>query len=583
MKSSGAVLFLMLCAGVCAGVAAGQDAASAGATARGASETKSLVQGKVVQEPGEQGIRKVRVILSGASSQGREPFEATATTDETGQFKIEGLEARVYVVRLERPGYTADSKANRDKAMIKVVAGQDTKDLVFRMLVAGIITGKIVDADGDPLRDVSVMAVASNGGASRSYRRPSKAVPTNDLGEYRIADLPPGKYIVSAAPQRNEALAPSQGEKESGSGRLVYVTTYFPGTLDQRQAIVIEVPAGGTATANFGVLTSHAYRVSGSVSGLPAQPTPRDDTGRVVLGAMGQGIGQLLLIGNNGQAEPQSLREDGKFEFTNVLPGKYRAQVITFTGFVNGQAPPLKMLTISTPIEVNESDVVGLQLQVDRGGDVSGTFRTEGEEKIDWKQLSVSLLPVPESGEEQAGFGGISRPGFASVREDGSFEIKDVPGMNCQLAVGAHSNRFADYYTKSVLLGGQEMADTGFAVGPGTVLDVLVSAKGAAIEGTVVDEAGKPVSRATVVTVPSSGKLGRPDGYQRGVSDENGHFLLRGLNPGGFLVLAFEEMHENSRLPEFAKKYEGKGETVELEEGGRKSVALKLIKEDLEQ
>ena len=108
----------------------------------------------------------------------------------------------------------------------------------------------------------------------------------------------------------------------------------------------------------------------------------------------------------------------------------------------------------------------------------------------------------------------------------------------------------------------------------------MVSAKGAGIEGTVVDGDGKPVAGATVVTVPSSGKLGRPDAYQFGVSEENGHFLLRGMNSGGFLVFAFEEMHENFRSPEFAKKYEGKGEKVELEEGGRKSVVLKLIKEE---
>src|SRR5215472_14098651 len=135
------------------------------------------------------------------------------------------------------------------------------------------------------------------------------------------------------------------------------------------------------------------------------------------------------------------------------------------------------------------------------------------------------------------------------------------------------------YYTKSVLLSGREVTDTGFPLSSSTVLDVVVSAKGAGIEGSVVDENGKSVAGATVVTVPSSGKLGRPDAYQSGVSDENGHVLLRGLNPGGFLVLAFEEMQENVRSPEFARKYEGKGEKLELEEGARKSVVLKLIRD----
>jgi hypothetical protein len=46
------------------------------------------------------------------------------------------------------------------------------------------------------------------------------------------------------------------------------------------------------------------------------------------------------------------------------------------------------------------------------------------------------------------------------------------------------------------------------------------------------------------------------------------------------VVLAFEEVQGNYRTAEFAKKYEGKGEKVELEEGGKKSVVLRLVTED---
>lgn len=156
MKCLSAVVFIMTGAVALAGVSAGQEGTAAGKTPSATGETKSLVQGKVVHEPGEQGIRKVRVILrGGASNQGQEQFEAT--TDETGEFKIPGLEPGMYfVAQLERSGYVADGKTNRDKITIKVVAGQDTKDVVLRMLVAGTLTGKIVDAEGDPLRDVAV-------------------------------------------------------------------------------------------------------------------------------------------------------------------------------------------------------------------------------------------------------------------------------------------------------------------------------------------------------------------------------------------------------------------------------------------
>jgi hypothetical protein len=546
-----------LCWGTCAALCFGQAETAPAAAAT--NEAKSLVQGKVIQDPGGQGIRKVKVTLAGGSARNQEPYQTT--TDETGQFKIEGVAPGAYAVLLERPGFRPDPKSIRDRN-VKVIAGQDTKELILHMQMAGVISGKIVDTDGDPLRSVDVMATAAPSEKTRRNGNMMQRGATNDLGEYRIADLSPGKYIVQATPPQNEGPLPNANDNGAPKERMVYVTTYFPGTLDERQAAVVEVSAGGAAIANFGVQTSRAYRVSGTIVGLSA---PR--------------MAQLFLVGRNGETEQQNLADGGKFEFARVLPGTYKAQVLTFSGFVNGQAPSLKAQTIRTPIEVNGSDLIGLQLQVEAGGDVTGRFRMDGDEKINWAELIVSLFPVPERDDESPGFG-MPQTGITQVHEDGSFEINDAPAADCQLAVSARSDQFRDYYTKSVLLGGREVVDTGFTVTAETRLDVVVSAKGAALEGTVVDRDGKPAASASVVTVPASGKLGRPDAYQSSGTDENGHFNLRGMNPGEFVVLAFEEMPAGHRTLDFAKKYEGKGEKVELEEGTKKSVVVKLIQED---
>jgi len=573
LKTVRPLAFGLLCAGLCAAICAGQEQTPPRAAPSPApSETSGIVHGKVVQDPGGQGIRKVKVSLRGTSGQRREQYDAV--TDEAGQFKFEDVEPGTYFLQLERSGYAEGGKSSRDR-IINVSTGQDTKDLLFHMTMAGVITGKIVDFDGDPLPGISVVATPSAGTAKRNIARPGNAA-TNDLGEYRIADLPPGKYIVQATPPENQAALSGPKEKNAPKDRLVFVSTYFPGTLDERQAIAVEVPAGGTAAADFGLQATRVYRVSGTVIGLSAPPKPQPQSGgnMAFMVSSGQGIGQLILVGKNGQTKEQNLREDGTFEFSGVPAGTYRAQLVSFAGFLSGQGPPLKMQAFRTPIEVNGSDVVGLQLQVEASGDVSGKFRMEGNEKIDWKQLYVILVPKSEEGSEGMG---MMPTGQAMLNEDGSFEIKDAPAGDCQLAVGTGSDKFRDYYTKSVLLGGREVVDTGFSVSPGTVLDVVVGAKGAGVEGTVVDAAGKPVAQANVVTLPSSGKLGRPDAYQFGQTDARGHFDLRGMNPGEFLVLAFEEIQEDYRTPEFVKKYEGKGEKVDLQEGAKKSVTLKLI------
>lgn len=85
----------------------------------------------------------------------------------------------------------------------------------------------------------------------------------------------------------------------------------------------------------------------------------------------------------------------------------------------------MKMRQIRSPIEVNESDVVGLQLQMDTGGDVSGKFRVEGDERINWSELNVTLLTVAQGEDEPAGLQmAFTQP--TEVQEDGSFVIKDA-------------------------------------------------------------------------------------------------------------------------------------------------------------
>jgi protocatechuate 3,4-dioxygenase beta subunit len=542
----------------------GMACAAIGAQAEPAQQVQSSVQGKVVQEPGGQGIRKVIVQLKNAS--GNSSQDCVTATDSAGQFKIEGVAPGEYSVSVMRSGFVALSKKEQE-ATITLQAGQDVTGLVYKMQAAGVITGKIVDADGDPVPSVAVVAktigkvaAGMNGGPNEGDA--GQAV-TNDLGEFRIANLPAGQYVVRAQGAENTGPAPNPADRGHQREGAVYAPTFYPGTFDEKQATPVHVIAGGTALANFNMVTSRSYHVSG-----------------VVVGAGNARMMHLILTSKSGQVEQQGLQEGGQFDFPNVLPGTYVARVIEVNMSAGEQAPQMKMYTISTPIVVNTADVTGLQLQAESGGMVSGKFRAEGDEQIAWAEMLVTLRPVAESGEDLPGMEmGFVNGNVVSLKGDGTFEIKDVAAGNYQLEIGARAEKFRDYYTKSVMMSGRDVADTGFPVNGETAVEVLVSAKGASIEGMVMDSKGEPAAQATVVTVPSSGKLGRPDSYQAEKADEKGHFWLRGMNPGEFVVVALENMTEDVRRPEFLQKYDGRGERVELQEGDKKSVKLVVVSE----
>jgi protocatechuate 3,4-dioxygenase beta subunit len=545
-------------------------ATSPGQTDAPTEAQKQNIQGKVVEAKSGQPIRKVNVEVVGGSGQSFGRY--SATTIEDGTFTIENLKPGRYTVTLERTGF-AQTATSEGKATLTLQPGQSLSTLVFKMQAAGVIAGKIVDIDGDPMAGVSVNAATTGTVARGAERDRVGYAATNDLGEYRIGNLRPGKYLISATPSKRTPVVHVE-DKGKAKEQLTYAATYYPGTVDKSRAISVEVHAGSEASANFGVLMTHLYRVSGTVAGVPS-------------GAMTR----VFLTSKSGGVDmdgPGELSEGNRFEYQNVLPGTYLATVFVVKGMLTGGQPDVQVLRLKPWIEVDKNDVDGVQLRAEPGGQIRGMFRLDTGEKFDWTQLRASLLPVEEDTSEMLSGMALAATAYSRantsplVNSDGTFEIRNVPSGSYQLVVGANSDQMRDYYTKSVIVSGRDVVDSGFELNGDVYLDVVVSAKGATIEGNVVDTKGRPVPYVTVAVVPNLEHRARPDSYQQETTDEHGHFIVRGLNPGSYAVLAFEELQEDIRQPEFLKTYAGKGEKVEMEEGTRKGVTPKIISFDTE-
>jgi hypothetical protein len=571
-----------------------------------APQATSTVEGRVLHDPGGEPIRKVVVrlldmtadsatFISRATENSTDQSEAIeaftslaagagvdeeqksyeAATDAEGHFKCEKVPPGNYLVSISRDGYVAAETKPRGM-VITVVEGQNLADLTYKMASAGLIAGKIVDADGDPMSGLTVQAIpkataySPTAGALSTYLSIAGAVAnlpgiatTNDLGEYRVAGLPAGEYMVIARPHGNVVSPPTPANKARPGERLLYAPTYFPGVFEGKQATPLQVTSGSVATADFTLLVHRAYRVGGIISGL---------------GNTKHSF--IILIANNGRPQQQPLGDGGKFEFPSLEPGTYYAQVMELSDGSQQDGPT--MMTVPTPIVVSNSDIPDLMLQPLANGKVSGKFRVEGQDKVDWKELTVTLMHVPDPGEsaDKGLFNLLQQGRSGNLLEDGTFELGDVVPGNYQLVVGAPSEKYRDWYLKSALFAGREVADIGFASNGDPVLDVLVSPKGAAIEGKVVDATGKPAANVSVVAFPSSGSLGRPDSYQTAKTDAQGSFLMRGLNPTDFTVVALESFEGDARTTEFYQKYRRSGTGVSLSEGEKKTVTLTLTMDE---
>jgi hypothetical protein len=107
----------------------------------------------------------------------------------------------------------------------------------------------------------------------------------------------------------------------------------------------------------------------------------------------------------------------------------------------------------------------------------------------------------------------------------------------------------------------------------------VISGKPASIQGNVTDAEGKPFPGATVVLMSDKPiRSRRSSGPETISTDQNGHFIFRGLRPANYSVSAWEDIDEEDYSdPDFAKRQEGRFTVVKLSEGESPSTDLKLV------
>ena len=165
----------------------------------------------------------------------------------------------------------------------------------------------------------------------------------------------------------------------------------------------------------------------------------------------------------------------------------------------------------------------------------------------------------------------------AVIKPDGTFRLASVVAGIWDIGVEPIP---PGGYLKAMLLGDQDVLTEEMAIGPETSapLKIVLSTRGAVVEGTVVREEDRPVPRALVVLAPEGRFTGVLSFYRVSPADETGHFEMKGLTPGRYRLYAFEELNPNAiQDPGFLKPFTSQGEPLELTEGARASRRLRLI------
>src|SRR5262245_27174014 len=121
-------------------------------------EEKPSISGKVRSADNDQPLNKAKLTLQSVVG-GR---NYTAETQSDGAFQLDNLEPGIYWLSAEKTGFVRQEYGarrageSRTGTTLDLRARADRAPIVIRMIREGVIGGKVVDQDGDPIAHASV-------------------------------------------------------------------------------------------------------------------------------------------------------------------------------------------------------------------------------------------------------------------------------------------------------------------------------------------------------------------------------------------------------------------------------------------
>jgi hypothetical protein len=497
------------------------------------------LEGVVLNSVTNDPVKKATVTLQALG----QPSNHSATTDATGHFHFDSVEPGKYVATANRDGYIPEQGSRRGPwaKPITVAEEQEVKDLALKLVPLALVSGHVIDEDGDPVARAQVQALryVYRRGGTRQLN-PAGFATTNDLGEYQLLDLDPGRYYFLAAVQPPLAHLPLH--TKSATPDQTYPDTFYPSALQAEQATVSQLGAGAQINSiDFRVHKAPAFHIRGkAVNGRTGEPMRN----------------AMIRLQTRGSVffENARTQQDGTFDARGVVSGSYTLIC------------QMEELSSHQVVDVGDHDVDDIQLLVSPPFEISGTVRLEGDPPQAGQRgpMQVNLNPI-----ERGGGAG------AQVNADGSFTMKVTPGV---YQINAFCN--AGAYVKSIRFGEQDVTSGKIDLTQQSsgALNIVCGTDVGQIQGSVQNENGEPAAQVMISVVPQGEHEGRQDLYFQLESDENGKFEYRDLAPGDYKVFAWESIDMEMLLSqEFQKAFESRGAAVSISPGGSASVQVKMI------
>jgi uncharacterized protein (DUF2141 family) len=479
-------------------------------------------------------IRKATVRLT---AQG--PISLSADTDAEGKFEFTALPPGTYSLSASRDGFDPASR----RTVVSLGPDGHITDATIRLLPLSVITGHVVDEDGEPVDRAQVLLfkLTYRDGRKRWDNRGRSE--TNGAGEYKLSNLKPGRYILQAFDPR-----PPADNRYGSAPTMFSVPAYYPHAVSQQQASPVDVGV----SADVGGIDIHLSKLArpanvhirGRVIGLP-----RDS--RIVVSVALHPVDDGVFGSGNTSANPP----DYAFDLT-APQGQYTISAKDYSA-EDPEVYGTGALTVT-------GDMAGVVLAMTPTPEIRGRILlAEGGSQVSVQGLRVALYDTFTHAHE-AWCDAAGRFVFGKPFMPGNYNMKvlSVPD---------------GFFIRETRLGGQEISPDDFEISASGQLEIVLSGMAATIGGSVHNADDQPFPNSSVTLIGLDGRS-RPS--RTGV-DEDGNFRFTGLRPGKYRLFAWEDVDDDLwQDPEFRKKYEDHATEVTVGPRETQTAKLRVISAD---
>jgi hypothetical protein len=507
-------------------------------------ENLAAIEGHAVNAASGEPIHKavVRLSLRGANR----VAAIIGSTDAGGKFHFKGVAPGEYDLSAERNGFLSASY----DSVLSVKAGDDFKDITLKLLPAAIISGRVIDEDGDPVPGAEVTLLYRENflGQNKIQRRAPRS--TDYRGEFYIDGLEPGRYFVSADHNRDSQPSNEDRVVDSRGDTVLsrYALTYYPNVLLINDASQVEVVSGQEAGGiEIRLRRSKTYRIAGRIVGFEHVPAA--------------GLDLIAYQPRTGESYAAKLSANGDFSVQCLLPGGYQLSLVE----------PGKGTVGTTQVEITDADRTEVTINPHLPSRVKLRIVVEGREPTPLPVLIGFLRKTPVD------------TSTSCILEDGICAFRDIePGTYILGIRGpAHS------YIKMVRAGSRTFSRRAIEVPEGDLaLEVVLSDVTGQIEGEVLadgegtrgDKTEQRWSSTEVALVPVTAPDELFDIPHTTSLDQYGHFSFHDVQPGKYRLYAEEQIGiYRWSNPNFVREMESMGTEVEVREKDELRLQLNQI------